>query len=292
MLSPPKPWESASAINNSTDTSNTLAQQSTPSIPTRPSSFADNSFNRFGNAYSSPYGSRLIGGYGGGYSSGYGGYGYGGYGGGYSGYGNYGGYGSGYGGYGGGYGPRPPPDNGSEAAFQVIEQFVQAFGGIAHMLESTFTATYSSYAAMMGMAEHFGHLSSFLGDFIPIFSFFGKIRDFVGRPSVDDIQTKKPSKKPFFIFLMVVFGIPYLMNRLINILQKRKQITPTGSETLPDIEFAKALYDFTAEGPREISFKKGDLIGVISKEGEWWTGKLRHGPIGYFPGSFVQLHKS
>jgi len=90
---------------------------------------------------------------------GYGGYGgYGSYGtGAYSGMGGYGTgmYGTGMGGmYGGmgGYGDPNDPNaltNGftqsTQATFQMIENIVQAFGGFAQMLESTYMATHSSF---------------------------------------------------------------------------------------------------------------------------------------------------
>ena len=89
--------------------------------------------------------------------------------GGYGGYGGYGSYGTGmYGGMGGynsmygggmggmyggmgGYDPNDP--NGlthgftqsTQATFQIIENIVQAFGGFAQMLESTYMATHSSF---------------------------------------------------------------------------------------------------------------------------------------------------
>ena len=103
--------------------------------------------------------------------------GYGGYsrfGAGTGGYGSYsGGYGSGYGG--GMYGMNRPGmqvgpnglpltnsdeipltaqiEQSTAAAFGVMDQVVQAFGGFAQMLESTFFATHSSFMAMVGVAE-------------------------------------------------------------------------------------------------------------------------------------------
>lgn len=102
----------------------------------------------------SPYGS-----YGSGYSpysrlGAYGGYGGGGM------YGGYGGYGSMYGGgmYGGmpGFQPNGDPNsltnqfnNSTQATFQMLQGIVQAFGGFAQMLESTYMATHSSFFGML-----------------------------------------------------------------------------------------------------------------------------------------------
>lgn len=83
---------------------------------------------------------------------GYGGYGGGMYGGGLGGYGG-GMYGGGM--YGGGMPGMPNPNdpnsltnqfnNNTQATFQMLQGIVQAFGGFAQMLESTYMATHSSF---------------------------------------------------------------------------------------------------------------------------------------------------
>lgn len=77
---------------------------------------------------------------------------YGGYGGLYGGMGGYGG----LGGYGGYQQPNVNDPNSltnafnqsTQATFQIIESIVQAFGGFAQMLESTYMATHSSFFGM------------------------------------------------------------------------------------------------------------------------------------------------
>ncbi|KAI3651898.1 hypothetical protein MP228_003201 [Amoeboaphelidium protococcarum] len=140
--------------------------------------------------------------------------------------------------------------------------------------------------------------------------------------------------KSFMIMVAfaVIFVIPWLMKRV----QRRRQLQQTQQQeqlsleksqttetsnkasntldiTFPDgvrqsadgsqIEFARALYDFTARNQNEISFKKGDLIAVTFKGGDnsqsnssqqntdpsWWRGKKRQGHIGYFPSNYVSL---
>lgn len=77
------------------------------------------------------------------------------------------------------------------------------------------------------------------------------------------------------------------------------------------IRFAQALYDYTppieAQND-EISFKKGDIIAIVEMGSipsssnnidpkasnsnatmGWWRGKLKNGPIGYFPSNYVKL---
>lgn len=140
----------------------------------------------------------LTGGYGmaGGYGGGYGAYG------GYGGYGSYGNYGS-YGGYGGlgsyglggygGYSSYPGnsmnrygvpnqhdpetrfiqlAEESSRPAFQSIESLVQAFHSVSMMLDSTFNAVYTSFRAVLGVAENFGRLRSLLGQFFSSIALF------------------------------------------------------------------------------------------------------------------------
>ena len=50
----------------------------------------------------------------------------------------------------------------------------------------------------------------------------------------------------------------------------------------------KALYDFTARVPNELTFKAGDLIILIDKhESGMWKGELND-TIGLFPYNFVE----
>ncbi|GAA6017144.1 hypothetical protein JCM10207_002549 [Rhodosporidiobolus poonsookiae] len=224
-------------------------------------------------AYSSPYsrfGSSM---YGGGYGSGYGGYGssmYGGYGSSMYGGGMYGSgmYGAG-GMYGGGgmmgmgpggmYGPGAEMslsqrmEAGTAATFQVLQSLVGAVGGFAQMLESTFMATHSSFFAMIGVAEQFGHLRNYLGQVLSIFALLrwckallyrlvGKtppgesisadgFRAFeaaggaAGGPNGAAGGPAKPklSKRPLIVFFLTVVGLPWLMNRLVRLITARQE---------------------------------------------------------------------
>ena len=49
----------------------------------------------------------------------------------------------------------------------------------------------------------------------------------------------------------------------------------------------KALENYTAKEKTQLSFKKGDILELISKEKEdWWMGSLGE-KIGYFPSNTV-----
>lgn len=198
-----------------------------------------------------------MGGYGG--MSSYGGMG------GYGGMNSYGGMGMGgmNGGYGGMNGNGMGPDGislsqrmeaGTAATFQVIQSIVGAFGGFAQMLESTFMATHSSFFAMIGVAEQFGHLRNYLGQVLSIFALIRWCRNLVdkilGRESregvagsgtitadgfrafesgasvgVNGSAVAKPklAKKPLVLFLLTVIGLPWLMIRLVRIITARQE---------------------------------------------------------------------
>ncbi|KAM0288043.1 hypothetical protein ACHAQH_000111 [Verticillium albo-atrum] len=232
--------------------------------------------------------------------------GYGGYGGSMGGmYGNsmYGGYG-GYGGsmYGGGmYGGMPgmgqnPNDpnsltnqfnNSTQATFQMLQGVVQAFGGFAQMLESTYMATHSSFFAMVSVAEQFGNLKDTLGSILGIFTLMRWIRTLLakltGRPPPADATSLTPaafarfegrqpigpdgaplgppkaSRKPLFFFVLAAFGLPYLMRKMINTLaataeeEERKRLAAAGEQTVQQqldpskLDYCRALYDFTPQ---------------------------------------------
>ncbi|SAM05295.1 hypothetical protein [Absidia glauca] len=283
------------------------------------------SYGGYGSSYGG-MGSRYgMGGYG---SS----YGMGGYGGMYGGMGGYNRYGGQMGGMYGGMGDPNEPglsqqmEMGTRATFQVIEQIVGAFGGFAQMLDSTFMATHSSFMAMVGVAEQLGHLKSYLGQVFSIFALyrlvkkvFNKVtgRTEPGNPmemNLSEFQQfeqaaaqPKMSKKPLWIFLAMVVGIPYLMHKLIQRissnqqLQQQQMMQQQGG--LPDqqidpskLEFARATYDFVAESPMELNLKKGDIVAILSKTdpntnatSQWWRGRLRDGTMGMFPANYVEI---
>ncbi|KAL5361707.1 Peroxin 13, N-terminal region-domain-containing protein [Aspergillus floccosus] len=289
--------------------------------------------------YSSPY-SRF--GTMGGMGSMYGGYG--GYGGMYGGMGGMGGM---YGGV-----PGDPNDPNSltnsfgqstQATFQMIESIVGAFGGFAQMLESTYMATHSSFFAMVSVAEQFGNLRNTLGSALGIFTIIRWFRTLIakitGRPPPADATAltpsafaafmngrsspatlpdgspapPKPSKKPFFMFLIAVFGLPYLMGKLIKALarsqeEQRKQLMlgpngePVQGQGAPldpsKLDFCRVLYDYSPESQEsagiDLAVKKGDIVAVLSKcdpmgnASEWWRCRARDGRVGYLPGPYLE----
>ncbi|KAI9855675.1 MAG: Peroxisomal membrane protein PAS20 [Vezdaea acicularis] len=309
----------------------------------------------YGSAYTSPY-SRFGGGIGGAGYGGYGGMGMGGYGGMAGGYGGMGGYGMGMGGMPGQMGM--PPGAGDEslaasfsqstqATFQLIESVVGAFSGVAQMLESTYMATHSSFFAMISVAEQFSALRTTLGSVLGIYTILRWLRTLLARltgrpppaspssitassfasfegraapPATPGASTSpRPSRKPFLVFLLAVFGLPYLMGRLISALARSQSeaaaaaassslLPPSSSPndtTMPDpttLAFCRAKYDFAPSSTSQklvqgvdLEVRKGDLVAVLSKldpltggESEWWRCRSRDGRVGWLPGVWLE----
>ncbi|ELP89417.1 bridging integrator, putative [Entamoeba invadens IP1] len=65
-----------------------------------------------------------------------------------------------------------------------------------------------------------------------------------------------------------------------------KRAPPPPPTRGPKKEQVKCEYDYTAQDQGELSFKEGDLIEVIKKEGDWWLGEL-NGQQGYFPYNYT-----
>lgn len=71
--------------------------------------------------------------------------------------------------------------------------------------------------------------------------------------------------------------------------QPAAQITPVPSgTTAATVSRVRALYDFQATDPDELTFRKGDIIAVLeSVYKDWWKGLLR-GQTGIFPLNYVE----
>ena len=201
-------------------------------------------------------------------------------------------------------------------------------------------------AAMVSVAEQFSNLRTTLGSILGIFTLLRYLRTLfakiTGRPPPADAtsltpsafasfqglssptspnQPPTPSRKPLLIFLAAVFGLPYLMTKLIRSLaaqSSQNQIQPYNpvlgpdGQPLPDqqqphnqpidpskLDFCRLLYDYTPENNPptagiDLEVKKGDLVAVLSKSdpmgnaSEWWRCRARDGRVGYLPGVYLE----
>lgn len=188
---------------------------------------------------------------------------------------------------------------------------------------------------MVSVAEQFGNLRQTLGSVLGIFTLMRWIRTAIakltGRPlpaSSKDLTPAsfaafngrapdgsalpaKPSKKPFIMFMLAVFGLPYLMGKLIRTMarsqeeeQKRLMANDpmaSGEPLDPNkLEFCRVLYDFApdasmnAQPGLDLAVKKGDMVAVLSKSdpmgnaSEWWRCRSRDGRMGYLPGVYLE----
>jgi len=191
---------------------------------------------------------------------------------------------------------------------------------------------------MVSVAEQFGNLRQTLGSVLGIFTIMRWIRTamakLTGRPppasskditpanfaafnsggslGPDGAVQPKPSKKPFIFFIIAVFGLPYLMGKLIRALartqedeeRRRLEANPQAGEgqvTDPSkLDFCKVIYDFTPETNQgavagvDLAVKKGDLVAVLSKSdpmgnaSEWWRCRARDGRMGYLPSPYLE----
>lgn len=228
---------------------------------------------------------------------------------GYGGYNSFGG--GGFGGYpsfGGDPNGLPQLAAGTAATFQLIESIVGAFSGFAQMLESTYMATHSSFFAMIGVAEQLAHLRQYLGDIFSVVRLWRLVKRVLGLGPKEDADLNaqqfrqfqqgqqpgavgpKPSKKPLVIFLLTVFGLPWLLAKLIRIISA--QSAQGGAAALPPqqevidpskLTFVRAAYAFQSQSPNELSLAQDDIVAVLDKGEGWSRGRKRDGSIGWFP---------
>lgn len=186
---------------------------------------------------------------------------------------------------------------------------------------------------MISVAEQFSNLRTTLGSILGIYTLLRWVRTLLakitGRPPPADATSltpsafaafqglaspsshnnpnvpPTPSKKPFLVFILAVFGLPYLMSKLIRSLasQQSQQLALQPPDNKPidpsQLLFCRVLYDYTPPNPSaaegiDLSVKKGDLVAVLSQEdpagnpSEWWRCRSRDGKVGYLPGVYLQ----
>jgi len=135
-----------------------------------------------------------------------------------------------------------------------------------------------------------------------------KFAKFTGRMPDGSPAAPKPSKKPLAFFLIAVFGLPYLMGKLIKALargqeeQMRREGQLANKPLDPSqLEFCRVLYDFTPDASNQtvqgvdLAVKRGDMVAVLSKAdplgnpSEWWKCRTRDGRMGYLPSPYLEI---
>ena len=200
---------------------------------------------------------------------------------------------------------------------------------------------------MVSMAEQLGNLRQTLGSVLGIFTLLRWFRTLLakltGRPPPADATSltpaafssflsgsapsapstlpdgspapPRPSKKPFIMFAIAVFGLPYLMGKLIRAMARSQEeelrrqqesgaltyTTGQNGEQIPidpkKLDFCRVLYDYTPtpqSGGQDLEVKKGDFVAVLSKTdpmgnaSEWWRCRARDGKMGYLPSPYLE----
>lgn len=166
--------------------------------------------------------------------------------------------------------------------------------------------------AMISVAEQFGNLRDTLGSLFGIYALMRYFRVAMaklrGQPippeqtdittdSFDQFDPNSPppppslSKKPLVIFLLAVFGLPYLMGKLIRAMARSapQRITSRPLD-LGSVQFYRAMFDFTPQNEaQELALRKGDIVAVVVQgQGEWWRVRARDGREGFVPSNYLE----
>ncbi|KAJ3039613.1 Peroxisomal membrane protein PAS20 [Rhizophlyctis rosea] len=222
-----------------------------------------------------------------------------------------------------GEGPMPLSarlEQSTQSTFHLLDSIVQAFGGFAQMLESTFFATHSSFMAMVGVAEHLGQLRNYLGSALSMMWLIRGVRDWVTGRKVDggpqagsgpdgglnadefarqSSTDRRKSRGPMWLFVVLVVGIPYMVAKLMKRMQQRRLEAAAAAAHLgrnaephphqEQLQHCRALYDFRGTSPAELTLRRGDVIRVLAKDDGWWRGVHENGAMGVFPANYVEV---
>ncbi|RWS14578.1 intersectin-2-like isoform X13 [Dinothrombium tinctorium] len=66
-----------------------------------------------------------------------------------------------------------------------------------------------------------------------------------------------------------------------------KPLSASG-EKEPEPEYYISLYPFETQEPGDLAFDAGELITVVKKDGDWWTGEIGSERYGIFPSNYVR----
>jgi len=214
----------------------------------------------------------------------------------------------------------------SASAFQSIESFVSAFGSISAMLESTFHAVYSSFRAVVGVADHLGRVKQVLST-LAVFRFLrwmvGRILYLVGISKIKPEQIEslwntlssqngeldpsewenelkpgsKPSSWPILMFLGFIFAGPYLMWKLIRSLNLNDSPHTESKWATGESEHFVAVAEYDFGNPmteRELQLKRGQNIRLAPSSHQppnvkGWVLASDGRRIGLVPTNYIKI---
>jgi peroxin-13 len=103
--------------------------------------------------------------------------------------------------------------------------------------------------------------------------------------------TPRASKKPLVIFLLAVFGLPYLIGKLIRAMAHYQSHTlPSRNFDPSSVQLYRVKFDFIPQNlGSEVPLRKGEIIAIVTRtHGGWWRARLRDGREGYVPATYLE----
>ncbi|KAG5884614.1 hypothetical protein JTB14_023812 [Gonioctena quinquepunctata] len=208
---------------------------------------------------------------------------------------------------------------------RAVESIVRAFNSIAMMLDNTFFAMTSSFRAVLSVAENFGRLRSMFGHIwysINIFRFlswlYRRLMKMLGYKlprSTSTMAWKQASSSlpggspadgaaaaaggsswPTIAFLGMLVSAPYIISRFLPKYEDKGD--PTNWKS-PGIR-AKAVFDFIATSPKEMTIQTNDLILLaptyiqeeMNLKNSGWAFAACKGKSGVVPLNYLVINKS
>ena len=171
----------------------------------------------------------------------------------------------------------------------------------------------ATVTALTFLAEQFGNLRDTLGSIFGIYALMRYVRIAIAKlrgkplpPEESDItadsfssftdanapQPPRVSKKPLIIFLLAVFGLPYLMGKLIRAMAKSQSHVAVSARPFDPstAEFFHAQFDFVPiNQATEVPLRRGDIVAIVHRTNSgWWRARLRDGRDGYVPATYLE----
>ncbi|KAG2458793.1 CRK protein, partial [Polypterus senegalus] len=69
-------------------------------------------------------------------------------------------------------------------------------------------------------------------------------------------------------------------------------LTGSGTQRPEDVEYVRALFDFTGNDDEDLPFRKGDILRILEKpEEQWWNAQNSFGRSGMIPVPYVEKYR-
>ena len=101
----------------------------------------------------------------------------------------------------------------------------------------------------------------------------------------------RTGKKPLIVFLLAVFGLPYLMGKLIRAMARpQSHAISSGPFNMSSAEFFRAQFDFVpGNQATEVPLRRGDVVVIVYRtDSGWWRVRLRDGREGFVPATYLE----